>query len=151
MADVVVLCTDGSEASLGALRSGLHVVRAGVEPVIVTVAEPSDPMLLAGTGMAAGTMSPQAYDDMEKARHAEAHRVVEATADALDLAGARREVLEGDPATALCQFATDTSAIAIVIGTRGQGGIKRAVLGSVSDQVVRHAPCPVVVTTHHHG
>lgn len=36
---------------------------------------------------------------------------------------------------------------AIVIGTRGRGGIKRALLGSVSDYVVRNAPCPVVVTT----
>ena len=150
MADVVVLCTDGSDASLAALRQGLHVLRPGVAPVIVTVAEPADPMLLAGTGMAGGTMSPQAFDDLEKARFAEGHRVVEATATALDLIDARREVLEGDPATALCEFATETSAVAIVIGTRGQGGLKRAVLGSVSDHVVRNAPCPVVVTTHHH-
>jgi nucleotide-binding universal stress UspA family protein len=32
-----------------------------------------------------------------------------------------------------------------VIGTRGRGDIKRALLGSVSDYLVRNAPCPVVV------
>jgi nucleotide-binding universal stress UspA family protein len=54
-------------------------------------------------------------------------------------------VLEGSPGPALCRFASETSANAIVVGTRGRGGFKRAVLGSVSDYVVRNAPCPVVV------
>jgi nucleotide-binding universal stress UspA family protein len=31
------------------------------------------------------------------------------------------------------------------MGSRGRGGIKRALLGSVSDHVVRNAPCPVVI------
>ena len=33
----------------------------------------------------------------------------------------------------------------IVVGSRGLGGIRRALMGSVSDSVVRHAPCPVLV------
>jgi len=33
-----------------------------------------------------------------------------------------------------------------VVGSRGRGGLKRAVLGSVSDHLVRNAPCTVVVT-----
>ena len=44
------------------------------------------------------------------------------------------------------KIARDESATAIVIGSRGRGGIKKALLGSVSDYVVRNAPCPVVVT-----
>jgi nucleotide-binding universal stress UspA family protein len=31
-------------------------------------------------------------------------------------------------------------------GSRGRGGLTRALLGSVSDYIVRNAPCPVVVT-----
>ena len=33
-----------------------------------------------------------------------------------------------------------------MVGSRGRGGLKRAVLGSVSDHIVRNAPCPVLVT-----
>jgi nucleotide-binding universal stress UspA family protein len=48
----------------------------------------------------------------------------------------------------LCELAEEIGAGAIVIGSRGRGGFKRALLGSVSDYVVRNAPCPVVVTSH---
>ena len=56
------------------------------------------------------------------------------------------EVLVGDTGPALCDFAAGVSASVIVIGSRGRGGFKRALLGSVSDYVVRNAPCPVLVT-----
>jgi nucleotide-binding universal stress UspA family protein len=34
-----------------------------------------------------------------------------------------------------------------VLGTRGHGGLRRAVLGSVSDHVVRNCPCPVITVS----
>jgi nucleotide-binding universal stress UspA family protein len=46
----------------------------------------------------------------------------------------------------VCELAQEVHAEAIVVGSRGRGGIKRAFLGSVSDYVVRNAPCSVVVT-----
>jgi len=33
----------------------------------------------------------------------------------------------------------------IVVGTRGLGKVRRAIMGSVSDYVVHHSPCPVIV------
>jgi nucleotide-binding universal stress UspA family protein len=62
------------------------------------------------------------------------------------LASADVHMLSGEPGPAICQLATELSARAIVIGTRGRGGLKRALLGTVSDHVVRNAPCSVVVT-----
>jgi nucleotide-binding universal stress UspA family protein len=43
-------------------------------------------------------------------------------------------------------LAGDVDASALVIGSRGRGGLKRAFLGSVSDYVVRNAPCSVIVS-----
>jgi nucleotide-binding universal stress UspA family protein len=45
----------------------------------------------------------------------------------------------------IVQVAKDIGAGLIVMGSRGLGGVRRALLGSVSDSVVRHAPCPVLV------
>jgi nucleotide-binding universal stress UspA family protein len=39
----------------------------------------------------------------------------------------------------------------VVLGTRGLGGLRRALLGSVSVIVVRHATCRVVITSHPEG
>jgi nucleotide-binding universal stress UspA family protein len=50
----------------------------------------------------------------------------------------------GVPHQEIAKVATEEGADYIVIGTRGRGGIERALLGSVADRVVRTAPCPVV-------
>jgi len=49
----------------------------------------------------------------------------------------------GLPAEALLEAAADADML--VVGSRGAGGFKRLLMGSVSTQVAHHAPCPVVV------
>ena len=49
------------------------------------------------------------------------------------------------PGQVICQVANEEKATMIVIGTRGMGKIRRTLLGSVSDYVVHHSGCPVVV------
>lgn len=52
-------------------------------------------------------------------------------------------IVNGQPAEAL--LAASEGADLVVVGSRGLGGFKRLMLGSVSDQVVHHATCPVLV------
>lgn len=54
-----------------------------------------------------------------------------------------REVDSGGAAKLLCQRAADADLV--VVGTRGLGGFKGLLLGSVTQQVASHAPCPVVI------
>ncbi|MFL5990716.1 MAG: universal stress protein [Rubrobacteraceae bacterium] len=42
----------------------------------------------------------------------------------------------------------EIGATMIVMGSRGLGAVRRALMGSVSDSVVRHAHCPVLVMRH---
>lgn len=54
-------------------------------------------------------------------------------------------ILTGNPATEIVKVAQKWSADVIVIGSHGRGGVPRALLGSVAEDVMRHAPCPVLV------
>jgi nucleotide-binding universal stress UspA family protein len=142
----VVCCVDGSDLSMRAVEAGLAVVGAGVTPVFVTVVAPLDETLVSGTGFAGGTLSPAESEELERARDADAADVLRRASAAAGVPDAATQILLGDAGSTVCQYARETGARAIVIGTRGRGGLKRAVLGSVSDYVVRNAPCPVVVT-----
>ena len=51
----------------------------------------------------------------------------------------------GDAPREIVHLAEDLQAGLIVMGSRGRGGIRRALMGSVSDTVVRHAHCPVLI------
>ena len=53
---------------------------------------------------------------------------------------------EGPPATVLVEQASDASML--VVGSRGRGTVAGLVLGSVSQEVVKHAACPVLVVPH---
>jgi universal stress protein A len=54
-------------------------------------------------------------------------------------------IWEGDPAEAIIEAAASEGVDLIVIGNRGHSGVGRALIGSVSDEVVRNAGCPVLV------
>ena len=51
----------------------------------------------------------------------------------------------GSPVGEVVKAAKDWPADLIVIGSHGRGGIRRALLGSVAEGVMRQAPCPVLV------
>ncbi|MCX5675672.1 MAG: universal stress protein [Planctomycetota bacterium] len=53
--------------------------------------------------------------------------------------------LEGRPFVEIIRFARENQIDLIVISTHGRSGIKHALFGSVAEQVVRKAPCPVLV------
>ncbi len=146
MTDPILLCTDGSTHANHALTAGLDLVGSTGPLVVVTVAHDPDPMLVTGTGMAGGVISPEAFELQIEANRTEGQAVVESTVADLGLTGAQTRVLMGDPGTQICDLANELSARAIVLGSRGRGGFRRALLGSVSDHVVRNSPCPVIIT-----
>ncbi len=143
--ETVVLCVDGSEVSTRAVACGFALLQPATRVVIVTVIDAEDPSLVTGSGFAGGVMSPEQYEELEKENAKEGWATVEGAAAELNLSNAELHVLRGAPGPALCSYAKDVAARAVVMGSRGRGGVKRALLGSVSDHVVRNAPCPVVV------
>ena len=56
-----------------------------------------------------------------------------------------RKLPEGHPAEVLTAAAAQPGTGLVVMGARGVGGVKRLLLGSVSENVLRAAPCPVLI------
>jgi nucleotide-binding universal stress UspA family protein len=83
-----------------------------------------------------------------RASEQRARGTLEAAVEKVRSAGAdvaQAHLREGRAAPEIVALAEDIEARLIVIGSRGRGGIRRALMGSVSDSVVRHAHCPVLV------
>jgi nucleotide-binding universal stress UspA family protein len=58
---------------------------------------------------------------------------------------AEYECRVGEPGTQACELADSWNADVVVVGRRGREGLSEALLGSVSNYVVHHAPCSVLV------
>lgn len=86
------------------------------------------------------------HDRVDQARTERESLLVQVVRDARE-AGATAEFLvwEGDPGDSIAAAAEAEHADIVVVGTRGRSGAERLLLGSVSDHVVRHAECPVLV------
>jgi nucleotide-binding universal stress UspA family protein len=87
-----------------------------------------------------------AHERVDQARTERERLLVKVVRDARS-AGVTAEfmVWEGDPGSSIATAAEAEQADLVVVGTRGRSGAGRMLLGSVSDHVVRHAACPVLV------
>ncbi len=148
----LIVATDGSDLEIAAAIAGLSLARRADTVVVVAVADLLDASLTEdATGHAAASMTPAELESHNRQVAGEGGAWTRATVAALRARSIEPSdfetlVLDGDPGPALCRLAAETDASAVIIGSRGRGGLRRALLGSVSDYVVRNAPCSVIVS-----
>jgi nucleotide-binding universal stress UspA family protein len=145
----VLVGVDGSATSLLAATVAAGEAQGRGADLVVVHAHPTvaDPF---GRGMAA-TAWPDLGDDPEA--DAPTHRAARAVVDQLraehpELAVQVR-LLDDDPVHALVTLAADASLV--VVGSRGLGAFRGMLLGAVSNEVVRDAPCTVLVVHEPHA
>jgi nucleotide-binding universal stress UspA family protein len=139
----IVVGVDESPAAGKALRWALHeAALRKCDLVAVSAWQVPEP--------AFNIYSPQAYSDLRAEVAEEHHRLAQQVLDAAFFLEAESadvhaivEAPEGRPATVLVAESADADLV--VVGARGLRGIRRAILGSTSADVVAHAACPVVV------
>jgi nucleotide-binding universal stress UspA family protein len=142
----ILLATDGSEEAKLATRaavklakstgSELHVVHVKLIPI-----SPPYPEVL------------DWREDLEYAE-GEARELLDEQVKKVENAGgavAGIHLREEQPAEEIVALAEELGIDLIVVGSRGRGRIRRALAGSVSDWLVRHAHCPVLVVRSHKG
>jgi nucleotide-binding universal stress UspA family protein len=144
MESIALLCTDGSDPAIEALQAALPLLAPTDRTIVVTVESPADPELTTGTGFS-GPASADLSAQIETTGDIAAKQHLDETVAVLGLHSAEIAAVVGKPGEAICALAESLSVSVIVMGTSGRSGLRRAMIGSTSDHVVRHAPCPVLV------
>lgn len=135
----IVVGSDGSEHAIHALKIGAEIAKSF--QANLTVLNTYDPL------------SPQplvSAQDVVSGEH-EAHvltAIEEQSASILQEYSLPTDVVQeaGHPSETILTYAEREGCDLIVLGGRGQGGFRRLLLGSVCDNVLRHAHCSVLVT-----
>ncbi len=140
----ILLATDGSKEAASASQTAAELAqKTGSELHVVHVGETLGPGYFGYVGYEEGAL-PSAQEELER----QAREVLEAQVERITVAeGARVQphLRLGRPDKEIVALGEEIGAGLIVMGSRGQGGIRRALMGSVSESVVRHAHCPVLV------
>jgi len=141
----VLIATDGSELAVHAARRAVELLGSPAEVVVLSVVGdvPGDE---AG-GFEGPVESPEEQEQTWRQEQSDADGAVAATVTALGSSGANvvRRVEVGDPGGVICVVAEEVGADVVVVGSHGRNVLARVFLGSVSEHVLHHAPCPVLV------
>lgn len=147
----VLAAIDMSDASARVLRRALLIANAtpGSEVHVALVVDPPAVGLAPETVMTVETSS-DSLPELSAFVDAEA-KALAARTGPLQIGRITAHLLTGAPAREIVWLAAHLEVDLIVVGTHGRTGIRRAILGSVAERVVRTAGCPVFVdrATHH--
>lgn len=129
---IIVVGVDGSDGGRRALAWALeHAATTGATVQVVSAYDGGDPTLIPFSN---------AQDEAEQMQEADVAAALAACDPAPVVA---REVVSGGAVAVLTAAAQD--AAMLVVGSRGRGHVRAALLGSVSEGCIRHGACPVLV------
>ena len=136
----ILLPVDGSELSLEAVRFAIRMLLAGLhgEVVLANVQEAATLYELIVAH------NPEVIDQVS---HEAGLHILKAAQELLDAAeiSYECEVAQGDPAHTIIDISERFACDLIVMGARGQSALRRAMMGSVSNEVLHASAVPVVI------
>ncbi|MCD2512697.1 universal stress protein [Comamonas endophytica] len=138
----IMIAVDGSEPSLDAVRHGVQLVRQGLQASLVLAHAQQEATLY--------ELATQDPDLIARASVAAGRHLMEPAVALAEAAGVPYEtdIGLGETAATLVALAERNGCDMIIIGALGQGGVRRALVGSVSREVARLSPVPVTIVKH---
>lgn len=140
----IVLATDGSEAAELAATTAADLARSTSSElhavIIFQEAAYVHPYYEVRLPRVAEHLRQQSQEEIQKVLDEQVERIRESGTEV-----AEAHLRTGEPDVEIVALAEKLGAGLIVLGSRGLGGVRRALMGSVADSVVRHAHCPVMV------
>jgi nucleotide-binding universal stress UspA family protein len=139
----ILLATDGSEEARQAAQAAAELSKDTGSELHVTYVLPA-PAHLRGHHL----YSREVMRSITERAEEEGRSFLEDQAEQLRSSGgkvAETHLRAGEPDKEIVKLSEELGAGTIVIGSRGLGALKRALMGGVSESVVRHAHCPVFV------
>ncbi len=137
MYERIIMPTDGSEPSKEAVKQGLEIAKAtGVKVLALYVMDTTAFMSVPPDSLTT---------DISSILNKEAHESVNYVVREGKKMGVyvEEKIVEGIPSEQIIENANPKDLI--VIGTKGRTGLAKIMLGSVTENVVHHANCPVMV------
>lgn len=143
----IIVATDGTNYSLEALKAVLKLkLTDGDEIKIISVVDLAVPM---GVDLYGGFLP--ATNEIEAAARKKAENILDEARLLLRKEISNEnifistEILNGSPESRIVETAEEIQADLIIVGSHGYNRWERLLLGSVSDSVVHHAPCSVLI------
>lgn len=141
-----LIATDGSPAAVDAARTAMSILPEDTVPVLLHVQEPAPVPGATAGGFEGPLVTPDDAAEMEAEGRLEGEAALTATARALGEVPVPEQItVEGDPGRLAARMAEEVEADLVVVGASRKGLVARALEGSTSTYLVRHAPCPVLV------
>ena len=138
MFDIILLAVDGSE-------HGQHA--AAVAGELARAVKARDLLIVVAYEPIPGYLGEPWLSQVISARTLEAEQILQKAEEIIGSVPAKinKEVIEGSIAEAILDVAATRKCDLVVMGSRGLGRLEGALLGSNSQKVVGHAPCPVLI------
>ena len=143
----ILLATDGSEEAILAAHIAADVANKTDSELHIAHVRPRITPHYPGYYIGPEVVE-EAEEKEQRYLDREAQRLLNTQVEQVSAAGgsvAQFHLRSGRPEEEIVSLAEELGARLIVLGSRGRGGLRRALMGSVSDSVVRHAHCPVLV------
>ena len=142
----ILLATDGSEEAQLALSTAVDQANSTNSELHVVTVGPWNPDPAYATHEVSFRW--ETYEEVIEGIGKETQQILDEQVKKVDEAGGtvqEADVRRGRRDQEIVRLGEEIGAGLIVIGSRGRAGVRRALMGSVADSVVRHAHCPVLV------